>query len=229
MIKNKIKKNKYLYVSFIKTREILRIIFNTKTRSRFLWNLRKGDTKLALNYPLTSESVVVDVGSYKGEFIEKLNLIHNPIIHAVEPLEVFSKYLEEKFGNYPNLIIHNFGLLDVTKEVKISNLDAGSSIFNRKEGNTTEIIKVKSMIDFMEQENLQEIDLLNLNIEGSEYPLLNHIIDTGLIGNIKHIQIQFHNFVENAQSKRKELRKLLRKTHKCVYNFPFIWERWDKI
>ena len=66
-------------------------------------NLRKG-IKLALNYPLTSESVVVML-IYKGEFIEKLNLIHNPIIHAVEPLEVFSKYLEEKFGNYPNLII----------------------------------------------------------------------------------------------------------------------------
>ena len=85
MIKNKIKKN--IFVSFIKTKKYLELFLTQKLEAGF-WNLRKGDTKLALNYPLTSESVVVDVGSYKGEFIEKLNFTQS-IIHAVEPLEVF--------------------------------------------------------------------------------------------------------------------------------------------
>ena len=41
-------------------------------------------------------------------------------------------------------------------------------------------------------------------------------------------QIQFHNFVNQAKQKRREIRKVLKITHDCKFNFPFIWERWDK-
>lgn len=206
----------------------MRIFYNTKTRSRFLWNLRNGDSILTLNYPLKDNSIVVDVGAYKGEFIEKLIEKHEPTIHALEPIKEFSNYLENKFKNNPNIIIHNFGLFDETKVVKISNLGAGSSIFARKEGSGEQNISLKSMKQFVIDEKIKEIDLLYLNIEGSEYRLLNHIIETGLIQNVKHLQVQFHNFIENAKYERKKIRKELRKTHYCVFNYPFIWERWDR-
>ena len=85
------------------------------------------------------------------------------------------------------------------------------------------------MSKFIEEESIQEIDLLYMNIEGSEYQLLNHIIETGLIQNVKHLQVQFHNYILNSKLERKKIRKKLKKTHYCVFNFPFIWERWDRI
>ena len=229
MFKEAIKKNTKTYNLLRKIREVLRIFYNTKTRSRFFWNLRNGDTRLTLNYPLDKESIVIDVGAYKGEFIEKLIKRHSPTIHAIEPIKEFSSYLQRKFVNDSNIIVHSFGLFDETKKVKISNLGAGSSIFARKEGSAEQIISLKSMSKFVEEESIQEIDLLYMNIEGSEYQLLNHIIETGLIQNVKHLQVQFHNYILNSKLERKKIRKKLRKTHYCVFNFPFIWERWDRI
>ena len=71
-IKFLIKKNIKIYKFLIKAREILRIIYNTKTRSRFLWTVRKGDEKISLNYPLDENSVVFDIGAYEGNFTKKI-------------------------------------------------------------------------------------------------------------------------------------------------------------
>ena len=119
--------------------------------------------------------------------------------------------------------------MNETIELKISNLGAGSSIYNRKEGSTEQTISLKSMIQFVEEEKIKELQLLYLNFEGSEYQLLRHIIETGLIINIKHLQVQFHNYIDTAKHERKRIRKELKKTHYCVFNFPFIWERWDRL
>jgi hypothetical protein len=56
---------------------------------------------------------------------------------------------------------------------------------------------------------------------------LNLIIN--FIKNIDHIQIQFHNYIEGSKKLRNQIRKELKKSHKCKFNFPFIWERWDRI
>ena len=50
-IKFLIKKNIKIYKFLIKAREILRIIYNTKTRSRFLWTVRKVMKKYHLTIP----------------------------------------------------------------------------------------------------------------------------------------------------------------------------------
>ena len=71
MLKKLVKKNKNLYKFLSDSREVLRIIYNTKTRSRFLWNLRSGDNKLSLDYPLSKDSVVFDIGAYEGNFTKK--------------------------------------------------------------------------------------------------------------------------------------------------------------
>ena len=71
-MKNFLKKRKKLYRFLLNIREKLRIIYNTKTRSRFFWNLRRGDNTLSLDYPLNENSIVFDVGAYKGIFTEKV-------------------------------------------------------------------------------------------------------------------------------------------------------------
>lgn len=228
MLKKIIKKNKNLHKLMIQFRETLRIIYNTKTRSRFLWNLRKGDTKLTLAYPLNEQSIVIDVGTYKGEFTEKLLKKHDCFIHALEPVEEYYEFLINKFEKNKKIKIHNFGLLDKTFETKISKLEAGSSIFTRSEGVAEQKIFIKAATEFIKEEKLTEIDLLYMNIEGSEYQLLANLIESNEIMKIKHLQVQFHNYVDNSKIKRKEIRKQLNKTHKCIFNFPFIWERWDR-
>ena len=42
---------------------------------------------------------------------------------------------------------------------------------------------------------------MKINIEGSEFDLIPHIIKKNLIKKINNIQIQFHHFVLNAKKK----------------------------
>ena len=111
----------------------------------------------------------------------------------------------------------------------ISDLGASASLYDRSEGRTKNKVIVKSFKTFIDEEEIFEIDFMKINIEGSEFELLDHMIDTGYISKVKHLQIQFHNFVNDSEVRRKTIRDKLKYSHKNIFNFPFIWERWDRI
>tara|TARA_A100001035_G_scaffold106938_1_gene83855 strand:+ start:1545 stop:2234 length:690 start_codon:yes stop_codon:yes gene_type:complete len=226
-MKNFLKKRKKLYRFLLNIREKLRIIYNTKTRSRFFWNLRRGDNTLSLDYPLNENSIVFDVGAYKGIFTEKVYNFFNCYVYAFEPLEKYFELLSNKFINNEKVNLYNFGFLDADSTQNLSNIDGSSSIYTRDEGELELKVEMRSFSNFVIKNSFKKIDLLYVNIEGSEYRLLDEIIKSGYINNIKHLQVQFHNFVDGSKKMRKEIRNELRKTHVCIFNFPFIWERWD--
>jgi len=229
IIKKIIKSNEKLHSFLIGTRDIFRILYNTKRRSRFFWNLRKGDERLSLQYPLDSDSIVFDVGAFTGGFTQQIFLKFNCNVYAFEPLKNYSDILKNKFKNYPKVKILDFGLFDDNKKILISNIGASSSIFSRAEGEASELVEFRSFIEFVNDNSIKKINLLYMNIEGSEYNLMKHIIETDYIKNIDHLQIQFHNYVDGSKQLRNQIRNELKKTHKCIFNFLFIWERWDKI
>lgn len=226
-MKEIIKRNRELHQFLIKTREVLRVLYNTKTRSRYLWMLRKGDDKISLEYPLDEDSVVFDIGAYKGNFTQKVVDKFNCNVYAFEPLPEMYEYLNKKFKNNKKVKIYSFGLLDETKKANISSYDAGSSLFTRTEAAPNKQIELREFKCFVTDNNITNIDYVYMNIEGSEYKLLNHIIDTGYIHNIQNLQIQFHNYLPNAKKERNKIRTNLKKTHICIFNYPFIWEGWQ--
>ena len=227
-MKRFIQKNKFIYKFLLSSRDLLRIIYNQKRRSRFLWNLRNGDEKLSLDYDFTNKSIVFDVGTYTGSFTEKIVNRFDCIVYAFEPKNEYFNYLMNKFKKNKNVRIFNFALSNFTGTAQISDIGAGSSIIERVENSDYETINVVSFVDFLKMENIDSIDLLYLNIEGSEYDLFTNIFENNYQNKINHFQIQFHNFVNQAKQKRREIRKVLKITHDCKFNFPFIWERWDK-
>ena len=227
-MKRFIQKNKFIYKFLLSSRDLLRIIYNQKRRSRFFWNLRNGDEKLSLDYDFTNKSIVFDVGTYTGSFTEKIVNRFDCIVYAFEPKNEYFNYLMNKFKKNKNVRIFNFALSNFTGTAQISDIGAGSSIIERVENSDYETINVVSFVDFLKMENINSIDLLYLNIEGSEYDLITNIFENNYQNKINHFQIQFHNFVNQAKQKRREIRKVLKITHECKFNFPFIWERWDK-
>ena len=67
---------------------------------------------------------------------------------------------------------------------------------------------------------------MKINIEGGEYELLPILLDKGIINQIKHIQIQFHNVEGGSEDKMKEICRKLSITHEPTYQYKFIWENW---
>ena len=228
-MKKYIKKRKKLYRTLLKFREFLRIIYNVKTRSRYLWNLRDGDNKASLNYPIKQDSVVFDIGAYKGSLSKKVFKKFQCQLYLFEPLKEEYEYLKKYFHNKSEDVkVFNFGLLDNDNEIYFSDIFGASSIYERPEGNLTIKVKMKSFKSFVEENSIDSIDLIYMNIEGSEYKLLSEIINTGYIENINFLQIQFHTFINESKELRRTLRKKLRRTHRCIFNYPFLWEAWEK-
>ena len=190
-MKRFIQKNKFIYKFLLSSRDLLRIIYNQKRRSRFFWNLRNGDEKLSLDYDFTNKSIVFDVGTYTGSFTEKIVNRFVCIVYAFEPKNEYFNYLMNKFKKNKNVRIFNFALSNFTGTAQISDIGAGSSIIERVENSDYETVNVVSFVDFLKMENIDSIDLLYLNIEGSEYDLFTNIFENNYQNKINHFQIQF--------------------------------------
>ena len=53
------------------------------------------------------------------------------------------------------------------------------------------------------------------------------MIEADIIELCQNIQIQFHDFVPNAEQRLAKIQRGLEKTHELVFRFLFIWEGWE--
>lgn len=204
---------------------------NLKEHTRWLQD--NGEAK-RLDYNLNEDSIVIDVGGYKGEWAAKIHNKYGCYIHIYEPVKSFYEQIVDKFAGNNKIFVYNYGLGGSTREEYIS-LDEDAS--------STEVMKVQNLFDGGAHEKIQinnifaelydlkllEIDLMKINIEGGEYELLEEMIDTGVIERFGNIQIQFHDFVTDAEKKRDAIIERLKETYCCEFCYEFVWESWSKI
>ena len=190
------------------------------------WFRDKGDSTLRLNYPLNENSVVFDLGGYMGDWSQKIAAIYSPYIYIFEPVPKYYSLIVDKFKHNPKISVFSFGLFGATKTEMLALEKDGSSIY----GSSGDVIEI-SLVDayeFLAEHDIKEIDLMKINIEGAEYPLLKRMIQKGIVERCSDIQIQFHTFYSDAVKLRNEIRNALQNTHKLTYDYPFVWENWRK-
>jgi FkbM family methyltransferase len=181
-----------------------------------------GDDQFLYNFPLTPESIVFDLGSYDGDYCNRIFSKYLCNIHSFEP--VYDFYQKHK-NNHKGTIINNFALGAKNEEFTISVNDNSSSQFIEGEKITCKKIK---FLDYIQLYNINKINLIKINIEGGEYEILNEIIKCGFTQNIDIFLIQFHYLSNNPIIEREQIVKELLKTHKPLFSFPFVWECYIK-
>ena len=72
------------------------------------------------------------------------------------------------------------------------------------------------------------VDLLALNCEGSEYNILDRLIETGAISKVRQLLVQFHAFYTDAETRRDAIRQRLAETHAEGFSYPYCWEFWRR-
>lgn len=205
----------------------IKIYIKKEFSSIDIWFWIDGDKTLRLNYPLNEKSLVFDLGGYKGEWASNIFKQYGAEIWIFEPVQKFYMDIYYNFLNNDKIKVFNIGLSDHNDIVDIYLSNDGTSIYNKKNSNLTEKIVLKDINDFIIEHKLTRIDLMKINIEGSEYELLETLLKTGNIRKIVNIQIQFHYWIENATTRRENIRNELAKTHRETYCFPFVWENWE--
>jgi FkbM family methyltransferase len=188
------------------------------------WFDDKGDETHRINYDLDESSIVFDLGGYLGEWSEKIFNKYGCKIFIFEPVKKYYDEINNKFNN-DKIKTFKLGLSDKDSNVDVYDDGAQSSVYLKS--GQKENINLVDYNNFINKNNIEFIDLMKINIEGSEFDLLEYIIKNNLHLKIKNIQVQFHKMFSDSESRRDKIRKELSKTHKLTYDYKFVWENWQ--
>jgi FkbM family methyltransferase len=219
-----------------KLRAIKRIILPKKEDPSVLagierakpWFEANGDKTLRLDYPMLSpKSVVFDLGGFEGQWASDIYSRYLSSIYVFEPVQEYFDQINSRFAKNKAIRAYPFALSAKKTKVKLfMNGDKTSQFLETEEGDFA-TMRVESFIDFCASNNITNIDLMKINIEGGEYDLLESIIAANWQTHVANFQIQFHNYTPDAEERMHKIQAALKKTHRPTYQFNFVWENWE--
>jgi FkbM family methyltransferase len=146
-------------------------------------------------------SYIIDLGANKGDFAKYFLDTYGCNIYCVEPninlLNSTPTNIRNKIDNY--VISNQNGKCSF----HISQNSEASSIYkniSNKFGNS-QAVEVPSITlsSYLEQKNIDIIEILKIDIEGGEIDLLNYLPDR-VLNSINQITVEFHDFIFPEQA-----------------------------
>jgi FkbM family methyltransferase len=204
----------------------LQLSFFTSKHRRLVARAKYNREKIHYNHPVSQDGVILDIGAYTGDWIAGLDEYTDlGEAHLFEPVSVHLNTLQDRFEDDDRIHLHDYGVDGSTHTAEIAVLDNSSSVYS--ESNKTEIIELRSASQIVDQFG-PKIDIVKINVEGSEYNILLDLIESGKIRNINTLVVQFHKNVEDYNKKRDYISKSLKKTHTKKIDYPYVWEVWRR-
>ncbi|HVP08373.1 MAG TPA: FkbM family methyltransferase [Burkholderiales bacterium] len=188
------------------------------------WRAAQGDATLRLDYELSERSTVFDLGGYQGQWASDIHAMYGCRVYVFEPVPAFAEQIARRFRRNPRIRVFPFGLAARSETVRLGLAQDATSTF--KPGAESVEARLVGISEFLRSEGVGTIDLMKINIEGGEYDLLEHLLDEGLIARIGNLQVQFHDFVPDAEARMAAIQQRLARSHAPTYQFPFVWENW---
>ena len=129
------------------------------------------------DFPLIAQSLVFDLGGYEREWTSDVFARYGCPVYVFEPVPAFAAAIRKRFLGNPAIRVFDFGLAGSNGEARIGMSADASSLYNEDAPATVDIRLVDAM-QFLEEHNIQRIDLMKINIEGGEYNLLERLVHT---------------------------------------------------
>ena len=211
------------------------------------WLADGGDAHLRLDYDLGPESLVLDVGGYRGQWSSDLYARYLCRIVIFEPVAAFAEGIRQRFARNPSIQVRGFGLGGASRREAIAvSADASSvcgaasavsgaasavsgaasSVYVR--AYRREEAEIVDIAQWIRDEGIASIQLIKVNIEGGEYELLERLMDTGPIRMVDNLQVQFHDIGADSAARMAAIQQRLSETHEPVYQYPWVWEGWRR-
>ena len=132
------------------------------------WVAENPNEEARYNYDLNKSSLVFDVGGYHGEFSDVIYKKFNCRIHIFEPYPKFFDMISKKFKEQNKIKCNAIGLSNKDSIMSIKFNGLGTYLDDNKTANTIRV-KTESIANYIFNNKVKKIDLLKLNVEGSEY------------------------------------------------------------
>jgi FkbM family methyltransferase len=181
-----------------------------------------------ITYPLNSESLVLDIGGYDGVWAMPVFCRYQPEICIYEPHPKLAEQCRQIFLGNSKVTVVEAGLSDHNGTAKFYGDSPEGSVYKNESRKIIEITLRKASDELKKRFKGRRINLMSINIEGSEYDVLPDLIENYDMTSIDYLIIQFHAIVPDYQKKCAEIRKGLEKTHHLEWKYDMIWESWGR-
>lgn len=188
------------------------------------------------DYPLTEDSLVIDVGGYRGDWSWELRRRVQCGLIIFEPIKEFYQHCVERFRSQHDVMIINAGLSNKNERVELSKMEECSSAFvNRttvenityragcEERETVALRDVAELVNFH-----SDISLMNINAEGAEFEIIERLLSSQAITLVRYLQVEFHKFRADAKRREAVIDACLRSTHDLKFATAEGWSAWRR-
>lgn len=182
--------------------------------------------KLKYGMELKPGGLVLDFGSYRGEYTEKI-LSENPSLffHLYEPIPDYFNYCLNRFKDRGNVTVYQKAVSADGRSfpMQIDGLRSRQAHENSTDNNLISSISIQELFD-----SVMEIELLKMNIEGMEYECLEQLVHSDSLIKAKYLLIQFHDVDSESHDRRDALRDKIENGFNNIYTFDWVWELWAR-
>lgn len=196
--------------------------FDTKTY--------RNNIKTLKSLKIDSESVFFDIGCHRGEELELLKDTGCQV-HAFECNPLHFENLTSIYGEYKNIKLIKALVTNVNGKEKRcywKKTGKGGSMSEEasKTASSNSYIHVKTLLlsDYIIRNNIEKIDFIKMDVEGSEFKIIEDLIDTGIISRVGAVYLEDH-FMKIKCKKWQKHRVIVKQ--KMLTTCPEIFYKWE--
>lgn len=139
---------------------------------------------------LTSESVVIEGGCYEGAWVAKVHKQLRCTIHAFEPATRAYAVASKRLAELPRVSVWPVALGSECGMMTLHDCKRDGATAHPSGGEPSEVVPIVDAA--MVVALLGTVDLIHLNAEGGELDILERLIETGQIANVRMLLAQWH-------------------------------------
>jgi FkbM family methyltransferase len=222
-LKRVLKNKKKDFLEFCKSNHLLLDYLSNKNEYNILKAIF-GDREYSDYFPFYKKANIVDIGAHYGYFsiFAKNNTDKGSTIIAIEPNKSNFKHLEQNIRdcNINNIVSFNYAIggksgLSRLYEGQTPNHSIIENYTLLKEIRKFEEVEVKTLEEFIIENNIDKIDFLKLDCEGAEYSILGNT-PKYIYDRITTISMEFHDLKDNNYTSESLCKILVRNGFEIV-------------
>lgn len=171
----------------------------------------------AVEWSLTPDAVVVEVGGYKGRWALQIAERYQPRLYVFEPQPWAVATCMRVLGKRAHIFGCALGDKDDRCAMGEWETDGCSLV---KPGEHQ--VFMREIGQLFKAYDLSHIDLMLINIEGYEYTLIPHMLDRGIIP--QRLMVQMHSFAGDSAA----LRTTLATHYRLLWDYGDVLSAWER-
>jgi len=172
---------------------------------------------------LTPESLVLEVGTYHGEWAYNILSTYGCRYLGFELATKAYDAAVERLLPFENAEVMHFGVSDENGTAILYDTERDSAnLFSG--GGRQETVPLMDIAEIVD--SVPYVDLFCMNCEGEEFKILRRLIESEEINSIDRMMLQWHSVIPYAFANWVQIESLLAETHTMEWNLG-AWELWS--